>query len=99
PLIPGQRNSPGLPCPADRDVFETAFEEPQDLVAPAGGFEKLGVTSKVLANPLLILRQPEEVVLLLNPLRRRQVLGTLAGDEIAFLFKGLAADAIPALVL
>ena len=47
----------------------------------------------------LIAREPEEVILLANPLRLRAVNRTHTLDEILFLLEGLARHAVPALVL
>src|SRR5262245_52586691 len=53
----------------------------------------------MVGERLLILGQPEKVVLFANPLRRqRWVKGTLAVDEIFLLLELLTAHAVPALV-
>ena len=62
--IERQRDAPRLPGAADRDVLEPAFDQPQDLVAPDVGLQELGMRGEVIEQRLLILRQPEEVVLL-----------------------------------
>ena len=54
---------------------------------------------EVIEQRLLVLRQPEEVVLLADPLRvQRRVERAVAVDEILLLLERLAADAVPALV-
>ena len=54
---------------------------------------------KVIEQRLLVLRQPEEVVLLANPLRNQaSVKRAPAIDEILFRLELLAADAVPALI-
>src|SRR5262245_45943659 len=55
--------------------------------------------AEVLDERLLILREPEEEVLLADPLGlQRRVQWTVAVDEILLLLELLAADAVPALV-
>src|SRR5262249_49739759 len=94
-----QRNAPGLPRPADGDVDETAFDEPQNLVSTDVGLQELGMRLEMIQEPLLVLREPEEVVLLADPLgRQRRMERTLAIDEVLLLLELLAADAVPALV-
>ena len=54
---------------------------------------------EVIEQRLLIFREPEEVVLLADPVGRgRQVQRTLAVDEVLLLLERLAADAVPAFV-
>src|SRR4029450_2957891 len=96
--IERKRNSPGLPRPAYRNVFETAFHKPQNLVSPDLRLQELGGRGEVIEDWLLILREAEEVVLFLNPLRRRQVQRALAVDEILLLLEPFASDALPTLV-
>ena len=67
--IPRQRNAPRLPRAADRNILQAAFDQPQDFVAPDVGLEELRVRGEVIEQRLLVLRQPEEVVLFADPLR------------------------------
>src|SRR5262249_27803822 len=61
--------------------------------------QKLRMRREVIERRLLVLRQPEEVVLLANPLRlERRMERTVAVDEILLLLELLAADAVPAFV-
>src|SRR6185295_8188087 len=54
---------------------------------------------EVIEQRLLVFRQPEEIVLLADPLRlERGMQRTVAVDEILFLLELLAADAVPAFV-
>ena len=97
--IERQRDAPRLPGPADRDVLEPALDQAQDLVAADVRLQELRMRREVLEQRLLILRQPEEVVLLADPLRRRRrVQRAVAVDEVLLLLERLAADAVPALV-
>ena len=64
-----QRNAPRLSGAADRDVLEAGLEQAQDLVAADLRLEELRVRGEVLEQRLLIRREPEEVVLLPDPLR------------------------------
>jgi hypothetical protein len=97
--IERQRDAPRLPGAADRDVFEAAFHQPQDLVAADLRLDELRVRRVVVEQRLLILREPEEVVLLPDPLGRRQVDRALAVHQVLLLLEGLARDAVPALVV
>jgi hypothetical protein len=57
------------------------------------------VGGEVIEQRLLVLRQPEEEILLADPLRfHRRVQRAAAVDEILLLLELLAADAVPALV-
>ena len=97
--IERQRDAPRLPGAADGDVLQPAFDQPQDLVAPDLGLQELRVRGEVIEQRLLILRQPEEVVLLADPLGlQRRVQRAVAVDEVLLLLELLAADAVPALV-
>src|SRR5688500_14408539 len=62
-----QRNTPRLPGPADRDVFESALDEPQHLVATGFRRHERRVGRVVLEQCVAVLRQLEEEVLLRNP--------------------------------
>src|SRR5688572_25458194 len=62
--IPRQRNTPRLPGSANRDVVKPGLNQPELLVAARLGLEKPGVLLKVIEQRLLVLRQPEEIILL-----------------------------------
>ena len=62
---------------ADRDVLEARFEQPQDLVAPEVGLEELRIRRESSSSGSLILREPEEVVLLAPFRRQRRCSGHL----------------------
>ena len=61
------------------------------------GSRNSGCAAKCASSAVAIRRQPEEVVLLSDPLDGA-VQRTFAVDEILLLFERLAADAVPALV-
>ncbi len=97
--VPGQRNAPRLTGPADGDVVETAFEQPELLVTARLGHRKLGMLLKVLEQRLLVLRQPEEIVLLLDPLRLGlRMLRAAPVHELFLGLEGFASDAVPPFV-
>jgi hypothetical protein len=86
-----QGNAPRLPRPAHRDVLETAVEQAQDLVAADLWLEELRMVREMPQQPVAILGEAEEVVLLPDPLRRhRRVQRTLAVDEIFLRLERLA---------
>src|SRR6185503_19428228 len=71
----------------------------EDLVAADVRLEERPVGGEMIEQRLLVLRQPEEEVLLANPLRlQRRMQRAVAVDEILLLLELLAADAVPPLV-
>src|SRR5205814_5936617 len=96
--IERKRYAPGLSRATHGDVLEAAFDQPENLIASDVRLQEFRMRGKVLEQRFLVLRQPEEVILLLDPLRRRQMQRTLAVDEILFLLEGFAANAVPPLV-
>jgi hypothetical protein len=97
--IERKRDSPGLAGPADRNIIEAALEQSKLLVTADFGLKEIRVRREQIEQRLLILGQPEEVVLLLNPLHfRRRVQRTTAVDELFFRLERLAANTVPALV-
>ena len=97
--VGGQRDAPRLPGAAHRDVVEAALEKPQDLVAADLRLEEMRVGCVVIEQRLAVSGQAEEVVLLLEPLRRALVNRTIACDQILLRLERLARDAVPALVV
>ena len=96
--IPRNRYAPRLAGPAHRDVFEPRFEQPEHLVAADLRLQELGMGLVVVEQPPPVLRQPEEVVLLLDPLRRPAVHRTVAAVEVLLRLERLARNAVPPLV-
>ena len=94
-----QRNAPRLPGAADRDVLQAGLEQAEDLVAPHLGLQEVRMLGKVRQQPIAIGREPEEVVALLDPVRLRAVDRAQPVDQVLLLLEGLAADAVPALVV
>ena len=91
-------NSPRETGAAGRDVVESLIEQRQHLVAAALRPEKIGFADE-LAQPVRIRRQPEEPVLLFDPLQRaRRMQNAFAVDDLVVLLERLAADAVPARV-
>ena len=97
--VEGQRNAPRLARAADRDVLQAALQQPEDLVAANLGLQELRVRLEVREQRIAVLREAEEVVLLLDPLGRPLVHGAQPLDEVLLLLEGLAPDAVPALVV
>ena len=63
------------------------------------GCRERGMRLEVRQQPIAVLREPEEVVLLLDPLgRQRRMERAFAVHEVLFLAEGLARHAVPALV-
>ena len=92
--IPRDRDTPRLRRPADREVAQATGDEALRLVRPEAGQHEVGTLVVELEQLVLVRRQPEEPVLLLDPLRRDAVVGALAVDELVLVLEGLAADAI-----
>jgi len=85
--IPGQWKAGGEAYPWD------------DFVPPRFGLNELRVGGDVIQDPLSVLGQAKEVVLLLDPMRLAcRMQRTASVDEVFFLLEGLTANAIPALV-
>src|SRR5439155_17478598 len=100
-LVERQRDTPleARAGPADRQVLERLAQEAEDLVPVALGLDEVRVLLDVLDEPLLVLRHPEEVVLLLDERERRLVVGALAVDHLLVGIEALAAEAVVAAVL
>ena len=95
-----ERDAPGRRRARDRDVLEAALELRELLVLPELGLDEVGVLAVVLDQAVAPGREPEEPVLLLEPLRlARQVLGAAAVLQLLRALERLAARAVPALVL
>src|SRR5205807_8390661 len=92
----GQRDAPGEPRlrPADREILERVAQEPEDLVPIALGADQGGALLDVPNQPVLVLRHPEEVVLLLEELEPGEVLRARAVDRLLLRVETLAADAV-----
>src|SRR5207302_8161794 len=91
-----QRDAPGEPRlrPADREILERVAQEPEDLVPIALGADQGGALLDVPNQPVLVLRHPEEVVLLLEELEPGEVLGARAVDRLLLRVETLAADPV-----
>ena len=70
---------PPGPGAADREVLEAAADEAQHLVAPELGLDELGMLLVPALQALLVSREPEEPVLLGQPLERD--LGVIRADR------------------
>src|SRR5438132_968370 len=92
--VPWDRDPPCLRRPADRKVAEPAFNEAARLVVAELRQDEVRPLVIELEQPVLICREPEEVVLLLEPLGGPLVDGANAVDELGFGLELLAAEAI-----
>ena len=93
------RNAPRLAGPAHRDVVEAGLEQAEHLVAADLRLQELRMGRVVIEQALPVLRQPEEMVLLLDPLRRLAVDRAVAVLEVLLRLERLARDAVPPLVV
>ena len=68
-VVAGERNAPFDGRARDAEILQAGPEPPEDLVATRFWLDEIRVLVDVLLQPLLVTRQFEEVVLLLQPLR------------------------------
>src|SRR5262249_41653795 len=92
--IPRDRNTPRLRRAADREVPQAAIDEASSLVVAVARQHELGPRVVELEQPILVGREPEEPVLLLQPLRNGSVIRTFAVDELGLGLDRLAAVAV-----
>ena len=97
--VVGHRDAPQLPGAAHRDVFESRFDQSQNLVATNVRYGEVCVLRKVSTEGFLVFRQTEEIVLLAQPLRLGPVNRTQAVDEVLLLLERFAGDAVPPFVV
>ena len=88
--------APRLPRAADAEVLEPALDEAARLVVPVARQHEVGALVIELEQLVLVGREPEEVVLLLDALRRGPVLGAEPVDELGLVLELLAAHAVQA---
>ena len=93
-LVPRQRDPPWLTRATDREVTEAARDEAPHLVEPKRRQDEVGTVVVELEQLVLVGREPEEVVLLLDPLRNRVVHRALAVDELVLGLELLTAHAV-----
>ena len=96
--IEGDGNAPRLPGTADRNVLESALEQPEHLVPSCVGHDEFGMRLVVLPEPIAVRRQAEEMVALLDPLGFPLMDRAQAVDEILLLLERFARHAVPAFV-
>ena len=95
PGIARHRNAPAEAGARDRQILKPAFDEADDLVAPAARRDRIGMSLVIGKQPILPGGKPEEVILLLNPFD----LGTgwrLPVDKFALVVERFIAHRIPA---
>ena len=99
-IVEGQFDPPGESRlrPGDAQIFQGFAEKRQDLVAVALRRNELRVAANVVDQPLLVAGHPEKIVLFGDLLRRSQVVGAIAVDQLLFRQIALAASAIEAAV-
>src|SRR4030095_2234468 len=98
PFVPGDRHAPRLTGPADAEVLEPALDEAARFVVSVAWKHEIGPLVIELEQTVLIRREAEEVVRLLDPLRWNPVLGAQAVDQVGLALELLAADAVQAAV-
>ncbi len=91
------RDAPRLSGAADRDVVEAGFEQLENLVAAGVRLHEFRMRREVRDERVAVLREAEEVVLLLDPLDGA-VQRALPVHQVLVLLERLAADAVPSLV-
>ena len=93
-VVEGQRDAPLKPRPgaADRQVLQGLAQEPQHLVPVALRLDEVRMLLEVLDQPVLVLRHPKEVVLLLDEGERGLVVGAVAVDDLLVGVEPLAAE-------
>ena len=97
--VPRHRDAPVDLGPGDGEVVEAVLDHPPRLVAPGGGQHPVGVRVVVRQQAVAVGRQPEEPVLLLDPLDRRAVdRAEPPLDELVLAVERLARRAVPAAV-
>src|SRR5919201_68381 len=93
-LVPRNGHAPGLARAAEPEVLQAAGDERARLVVAEPRQDEVGPRVIQLEQRLLERREPEEVVLLLDPLRLGPVLRTLSVDELVLRLECLAPDAV-----
>ena len=93
-LVPRQWDAPRLAGATDREVAQAAGDEALDLVEPEVRLHEVGPLGEQLEQLVLVGREAEEVVLLLDPFRLGVVERALAVDELVFGLERLAPDAV-----
>jgi hypothetical protein len=94
--IPRDRHAPGLRRPADREVAEAAPDEAARLVGAEPRQDEVGARVVERQQPLLVGREAEEPVPLLEPRGLDAVVGALPVDELLGALERLAAVAVEA---
>ena len=94
--IPGDGYPPLESGPGDGDIVQTLLDEREGLVAAVPGADPIGIAPVVVYEPILVGGEPEEVVLLLHPSRRRAVIGAEPVHQVLFDVVRLASRAIEA---
>jgi hypothetical protein len=98
PWVPGDGHPPGEAGPRDGEVLEPLLDEGDDL-APAGlGADELRVVAVVLQQPVGVLGDAEEVVLLPDGVDRSAVDRAVAVDQLLGAVELLAGHTVQALV-
>ena len=94
-----ERDAPLAAGAADREVAQALAQPAEDLVAEVLRLAERRIVAVELLEPLLVLAQGEEPVLLLEPLDlERRVLGTVSVDQLGVGLELVVARAVPARV-
>ena len=92
--IPRNRDAPRLPGAADREVLQARRDEASRLVVAKAGLDEVRALVVESEQALLVRREPEEPVLLLDPLGLGVVQRALSVDELRLRLERFAADAV-----
>ena len=94
--IPRDRHAPRLRRSTDREVAQSAGDEAPRFVVAVTRQDEVGTFVVELEEPVLVGGEPEEPVLLFEPLGLGAVVGAPAVDELGLRLESFAADAVPA---
>ncbi len=82
-------DAPGEPFAGDCDVLKLGLDKVDDLVAAALGLDELGMRGVMVEQPFAIRREPEIVILFLEPGQRRIGMERALAATLGHFFLGL----------
>jgi hypothetical protein len=98
PFVPRDGHTPRLAGAADAEILQAPLDEAARLVVAETRQDEIGALVVEREQPLLVGREAEEPVRLLDPLGRDAVVGAQAVDELGLRLELLALHAIEARV-
>src|SRR5438477_8024761 len=93
-LVPGDRHAPRLAGAADAEVLKATFDEAPSLVGAELRQDEIRPLLVQGEQAVLVGREPEEVVLLLDVLGPGSVIGAEAVDQVGLVLELLTAQAV-----